>query len=57
VVRGGNSPLLTREGAEALAREIPDARVLEIPGAGHNVQLERPEAVLAALRQHLAPTT
>ena len=47
VVRGGESTLLTAEGAEELAREIPDARVAVIPEAGHNVHVERPEAFLA----------
>jgi pimeloyl-ACP methyl ester carboxylesterase len=58
VVRGGQSPLLSREGALELVREIPRARLVEIPGAGHNVHLERParflEAVLAFLAEHAA---
>lgn len=53
VVRGGDSPLLTHEGARALAAELPDARVLEIPGCGHNVHLERGPEVAAAVRAHL----
>jgi pimeloyl-ACP methyl ester carboxylesterase len=53
VVRGGDSALLTREGAQALAAELPDARVLEIPGCGHNVQLERGPEVAEAVRAHL----
>ena len=46
VVRGGESTLLTAAGAAALVSEIPGAKLVEIPGAGHNVQLERPAEVL-----------
>jgi len=49
LVRGVESTLLTAEGADALAREIPDARIAAIPGAGHNVHVERPEAFLGAV--------
>lgn len=42
VVRGADSTLLTPEGAEALARELPRARVASIRDAGHNVHVERP---------------
>ena len=46
ILRGAASPLLTREGAVELAGEIPNARLVEIPGAGHHLQLEQPEACL-----------
>lgn len=55
LIRGSDSPLLTREGAEQLANEIPNARVLEIAGAGHNVHLECPDATAQALLEHLQP--
>jgi 2-succinyl-6-hydroxy-2,4-cyclohexadiene-1-carboxylate synthase len=35
--------------AERMAAAIPDARVDVVPGAGHAVQLERPDAVAAAI--------
>jgi pimeloyl-ACP methyl ester carboxylesterase len=54
VVRGGESTLLTAEGAAELARELPHARTVEVAGAGHNVHLERPEAFLAAVLDFLA---
>jgi len=54
IVRGGESGLLTAEGARALLLELPDGRLLEVPGAGHNVHLEQPEAVAAAILEHLA---
>jgi pimeloyl-ACP methyl ester carboxylesterase len=53
ILRGAESPLLTAEGAAALAGEIPNARLVEIPGAGHHLQLERPDACLAALEPFL----
>ncbi|MDX6536223.1 MAG: hypothetical protein QOD37_564 [Gaiellales bacterium] len=40
--------------AEALATGIPHARLQIIPGAGHISNLEAPEAVGLALREHLA---
>jgi 3-oxoadipate enol-lactonase len=39
--------------AEALAAGIPHARLQIIPGAGHIANLEAPEAVNRALREHL----
>jgi pimeloyl-ACP methyl ester carboxylesterase len=53
VLRGGDSTLLSREGALALCSELPRAKLLEISGAGHNVHVEKPVEVLAALREHL----
>ena len=55
LIRGEHSPLLTREGADELAREIPNARVLEIAGGGHNVHLECPDATARAVIEHLDP--
>ena len=39
--------------AEALADGIPGAALQVVPGAGHISNLEAPEAVNAALREHL----
>jgi pimeloyl-ACP methyl ester carboxylesterase len=55
VLRGADSSLLSAEGAAELAEEIPEARVVEIAEAGHNVHLERPEEVLRALWPLLLP--
>ena len=55
LLRGSESSLLSREGALETVAEIPRARWLEIDGAGHHVQLDRPEAVLTAMQDFLAP--
>ena len=39
--------------AERLARELPDAELVVIEGAGHLPSLERPEATLAVVRRFL----
>jgi pimeloyl-ACP methyl ester carboxylesterase len=49
ILRGEASPLLSAAGAHELARGIPGARLVEIPGAGHHVQMERPREWLAAI--------
>jgi pimeloyl-ACP methyl ester carboxylesterase len=44
--------LLTRDSA-AIAAAIPGARSVVVPGAGHAVGLEAPDAVNGALLAHL----
>jgi pimeloyl-ACP methyl ester carboxylesterase len=44
----------TPDRAEAMAAAIPGAKLVRIPGTGHHSPLENPEAVTAALREHLA---
>lgn len=53
VLRGATSTLLTAAGAARIAAEIPDARLVEIAGAGHHVQLDRPEETLRAMQEFL----
>jgi pimeloyl-ACP methyl ester carboxylesterase len=55
LIRGANSSLLTPAGARGLVEEIPDATLVEVPGAGHNVHIERPIAVANAANAFLAP--
>jgi pimeloyl-ACP methyl ester carboxylesterase len=58
VVRGELSPLTTVAGAAAVARRL-GARVVEIPGGGHDLGVERPEPVADAVRDfldHRSPT-
>lgn len=54
IVRGADSPILSREGALSLVREIPGCRLVEIPDALHNVHLEQPGAFLDAVTAFLA---
>jgi pimeloyl-ACP methyl ester carboxylesterase len=54
ILRGAESPLLTDAGAHELVRGIVGAKLVEIAGAGHHVQMERPEACLAAIAPFLA---
>jgi pimeloyl-ACP methyl ester carboxylesterase len=53
ILRGEESPLLSREGAEEIASEISHSKLIEIPNSGHNAHLEQPDAVIQAIRQHL----
>jgi esterase len=53
VLRGEESPILDREVAERMARELPDGRFVEIPRAVHTLHEDNPDAVLAALRAFL----
>ena len=54
IVRGAKSPILSPEGALSLAREIRDARLVEIEGAEHNVHLEQPGKFLEVVGAFLA---
>lgn len=54
VIRGADSSLLTREGAESLVAKLPRGELLEVPDSGHNVHLEAPEVVAGAIEAHLS---
>jgi pimeloyl-ACP methyl ester carboxylesterase len=54
VRRGESSPVLDRDVAERMARELPHGRFVEIPRAMHTLHEDNPEAVLAALKDFLA---
>ena len=53
VLRGESSPVLDREVAERMAKELPHGRLVEIPLAVHTLHEDNPEAVLAALKDFL----
>ncbi|MFC4905393.1 alpha/beta fold hydrolase [Kocuria oceani] len=48
IVRGGRDPIAPHDWVRRLARAAPDARVVEIPGAPHNVQHTDPKELAAA---------
>ncbi|MFB9906026.1 alpha/beta fold hydrolase [Allokutzneria oryzae] len=54
VMLGGNSPVHRVQRAAGRATLIPGAEVVVIPGAGHGLPAERPEAVNSRIREFLA---
>lgn len=54
VVVGGEDAVTGVAESRALAERIPDARLVEIPGAGHAANQERPAEFNAAVRAFLA---
>lgn len=53
LVRGEVSDVLAPEVADRMVREIPDCRLVTVPGAGHSIPLERPVGFLEAVRTFL----
>ncbi|MGE4131933.1 MAG: alpha/beta fold hydrolase [Bdellovibrionales bacterium] len=51
VMRGENSTDLDRETFERMQRLLPSARAVEIPGAGHWVHFEQPDAFIRVVRE------
>jgi pimeloyl-ACP methyl ester carboxylesterase len=45
VITGAQDRLIPAAKAAALAAAIPDARLVQVPGAGHAIILERPDAI------------
>ena len=54
VLRGAESPVLDRDVAERMAKELPNGRFVEIPRAVHTLHEDNPDAVVAALKDFLA---
>ena len=54
IVRGADSTLLRHDVAVRMTEAIPDCRLVEIPGGGHWVHLEQPDAYAAAVRSFLS---
>ncbi|KYF81516.1 hypothetical protein BE20_20810 [Sorangium cellulosum] len=53
IVRGEDDHLAPRDAIDRLAKRIPDARVLEIPGAGHVAFQDQPELFLRSVGEFL----
>ncbi|WP_322796774.1 alpha/beta hydrolase [Tepidiforma sp.] len=54
LVRGAESDVLSREVAERCVQEMPAARLVTIPGAGHSVPGDNPDAFTEAVATFLA---
>ncbi|GIW13792.1 MAG: hypothetical protein KatS3mg062_1231 [Tepidiforma sp.] len=54
LVRGAESDVLSAEVAERVAQEMPAARLVTIPGAGHSVPGDNPDAFTEAVASFLA---
>jgi pimeloyl-ACP methyl ester carboxylesterase len=54
VLVGDEDTLATPADAAAMAAALPDATLVTVPGSGHLTAMERPDAVVAALADHLA---
>jgi N-formylmaleamate deformylase len=53
LIHGGDSPVVTADGAEEAAKANPEASVVEVPGTGHMVFWDDPAAALSATRDAL----
>lgn len=56
LLRGGQTRAPTRRIVDLLHEAIPEAELVEIPGAGHMAPVTHPEPVNAAIEAHLART-
>jgi pimeloyl-ACP methyl ester carboxylesterase len=54
LVRGGESNILTADGAERFVRTVPGSRIAVVAGAGHSVMGDNPPGFLAAVRPFLS---
>jgi pimeloyl-ACP methyl ester carboxylesterase len=52
LLTGDDDKLVHADNSRRLARILPSARLVELPGAGHCFQLEREEETARALTQH-----
>ncbi len=53
VVRGAESDILSPEIAKKMVERLPNARLVEVPGAGHSVPGDRPDEFARVLRTFL----
>jgi pimeloyl-ACP methyl ester carboxylesterase len=56
VIHGTADPMFPLEHGEALAEEIPGARMLVLEGAGHGIDRVDWETVVDAIVEHTAET-
>ena len=54
IVHGSGDELIARAHAEAYAAAIPDARIVDVEGAGHMLTLEKPAELARLVREFLA---
>lgn len=54
LVSAADSPFTTPAAQERMAAAMPDARLIEIAGSGHDVHIDQPEAFVAQLKMFLA---
>jgi len=54
LIRGGESDVLTPEVAERCTQEIRHSRLVIVPGAGHSVPGDNPDAFTEAVREFIA---
>ena len=54
VIHGTADPMFPVEHGEALAREIPEARLLRLDGAGHGIDPADRDRIAAAIIEHAA---
>jgi pimeloyl-ACP methyl ester carboxylesterase len=53
VVRGAESDILSPEIAKKMLERLPDARLAEVPGAGHSVPVDQPDEFARVVRAFL----
>jgi pimeloyl-ACP methyl ester carboxylesterase len=53
IIRAGDSPYTQPDGAVEMRAEIPDARLVEVPGSGHDIHIDGREPLLIHLRAFL----
>ena len=53
VLRGESSPILDRDVAERMAKELPHGRFIEVPRAVHTLHEDNPDFVTSALKDFL----
>ena len=54
-VRGGQSKYVPDEDIEQMRHRLPSIEVVDVPGAGHAVQSDRPLVLVELIRQFVAP--